>query len=598
MGTDAPQNQAAPRTQRSSSACSSRCSCSRVVGGRARLVDRAALVPHHERQHRRARARRATVTVYRDDAGIPQLVAETDHDLFFAQGYVHAQDRFWEMDFRRHVTAGRLAELFGESQVGTDAFIRTLDWRGIAEQEYDAARRPALEAYYDAYADGVNAYLAERSGADLSLEYAVLGLQNPGYSPEPWSRVDSIAWLKAMAWDLRSNLGDEIDRAMLADGAAPRGGRPAPPGVSLRARCPRSSAGARGAAAAAVDDARSAGRASATADRTAVRGIRRPRPTASPTRSPRSRAAIDGVPELLGPEGGDLGSNSWVVGGALTESGLPLLANDPHLGPAMPSIWTQMGLHCAEVARDLRLRRRRLHVLGPARRHHRPQRPHRLGVHEPRPRRRRPVPRARRRRHLRARRRAGAAHDPRGDHRGRRRRPRHDHGALDGARPDRHRHPRRLRRRRRRSTPRHPGQPDGDYERVAAVDRAHAGHARRRPIFALDRAQDWNGLPRGRRRSSTCPRRTSSTPTSTATSATRRPARIPVRTSGDGTRAAARLDERERLGGHDPLRRAALGAEPARGLHRHREQRRQPDPTARCSRRTGTTATAPRASTG
>ena len=78
----------------------------------------------------------ATVTVYRDDAGIPQLVAETDHDLFFAQGYVHAQDRFWEMDFRRHVTAGRLAELFGESQVATDTFVRTLDWRGVAEQEY------------------------------------------------------------------------------------------------------------------------------------------------------------------------------------------------------------------------------------------------------------------------------------------------------------------------------------------------------------------------------------------------------------------------------------------------------------------------------
>ena len=92
--------------------------------------------------------------------GIPQLVAETDHDLFFAQGYVHAQDRFWEMDFRRHVTAGRVAELFGESQVATDAFLRTLGWRGIAEQEYallDAGRR----AYYDAYAEGVNAYLGE-----------------------------------------------------------------------------------------------------------------------------------------------------------------------------------------------------------------------------------------------------------------------------------------------------------------------------------------------------------------------------------------------------------------------------------------------------
>lgn len=126
----------------------------------------------------------AEVTVVRDDAGIPQLYAETDHDLFVAQGYVHAQDRFWEMDFRRHVTSGRLAEMFGESQVGTDTFIRTLDWRGIAEQEYDALGE-VPRSYYDAYAEGVNAYLDQRSGADLSLEYAVLGLQNPDYSPSP-----------------------------------------------------------------------------------------------------------------------------------------------------------------------------------------------------------------------------------------------------------------------------------------------------------------------------------------------------------------------------------------------------------------------------
>ncbi|RXZ44729.1 penicillin acylase family protein, partial [Agromyces binzhouensis] len=162
-----------------------------------------------------------SVTVYRDDAGIPQLVAETDHDLLFAQGYVHAQDRFWEMDFRRHVTAGRVAELFGESQVATDAFIRTLDWRGVAEQEFEMLDDQS-RALYEAYADGVNAYLAERSGVELSLEYGVLALQNPGYEPERWTPVDSIAWLKAMAWDLRSNLGDEIDRALLlASGLTP-----------------------------------------------------------------------------------------------------------------------------------------------------------------------------------------------------------------------------------------------------------------------------------------------------------------------------------------------------------------------------------------
>ncbi len=77
----------------------------------------------------------ATVTVSRDGLGIPDIYADSVADLFFAQGYVHAQDRFWEMDVRRHITSGRLSEMFGESQVTTDAFLRTLGWRRIAEQE-------------------------------------------------------------------------------------------------------------------------------------------------------------------------------------------------------------------------------------------------------------------------------------------------------------------------------------------------------------------------------------------------------------------------------------------------------------------------------
>ncbi|MBT2498903.1 penicillin acylase family protein [Agromyces sp. ISL-38] len=283
----------------------------------------------------------AAVTVYRDDAGIPQLVAETDHDLFFAQGYVHAQDRFWEMDFRRHVTSGRLAELFGESQVGTDAFIRTLDWRGVAEQEYELLDESS-RAHYDAYAEGVNAYLAERDGAGLSLEYAVLGLQNPGYSPEPWSPADSIAWLKAMAWDLRSNLGDEIDRALLASVLPPEEVARLHPDYAWDAK-PTILDGPVAAPAAAdmqplevqSPDASAALDADGYAD--ALSSL---------------SAMLDEVPTLLGPEGSDIGSNSWVISGALTESGLPLLANDTHLGPAMPSIWAQMGLHCLEVSAE------------------------------------------------------------------------------------------------------------------------------------------------------------------------------------------------------------------------------------------------------
>src|SRR5690606_25889065 len=155
------------------------------------------------------------VTVQRDDLGIPTITASTTDDLFFAQGFTHAQDRFFEMDFRRHVTSGRVAEMFGESQVATDTFLRTLGWHKIAEQEVEALD-DTTRGYYDAYAAGVNAYLSSRSGAELSLEYAVLGMQNPDYRPEPWEPADSVAWLKAMAWDLRTNIEDETDRALLA----------------------------------------------------------------------------------------------------------------------------------------------------------------------------------------------------------------------------------------------------------------------------------------------------------------------------------------------------------------------------------------------
>lgn len=278
------------------------------------------------------------VTVYRDDAGIPQLVAETDHDLFFAQGYVHAQDRFWEMDFRRHVTAGRLSELFGESQVGTDAFVRTLDWRGIAEAEFELLDERS-RALYQAYADGVNAYLAERDGADLSLEYAVLALQRPGYAPEPWTPIDSIAWLKAMAWDLRSNLGDEIDRALLSAELPPEEVQRLHPDFPYTAKPT-------------IVDGLAAAAAPAAADVAPLPVQAEPIDDGHLDALAALADTVDDLPELLGPEGGDLGSNSWVVSGALTESGMPLLANDPHLGPAMPSIWVQMGLHCAELTEE------------------------------------------------------------------------------------------------------------------------------------------------------------------------------------------------------------------------------------------------------
>jgi acyl-homoserine lactone acylase PvdQ len=156
----------------------------------------------------------APVQVLRDARGVPNIYAANMHDLFFAQGYVHAQDRFWQMDFWRHIGSGRLAEMFGESQLETDTFLRTLGWARVVEQELAALDADTL-AILDAYAEGVNAYLAEHRGAGLSLEYAVLGLLTPGYTPEPWTPLHSLTWAKAMAYDLGGNMDQELERAVL-----------------------------------------------------------------------------------------------------------------------------------------------------------------------------------------------------------------------------------------------------------------------------------------------------------------------------------------------------------------------------------------------
>lgn len=271
----------------------------------------------------------AEVTVQRDARGIATITADTSGDLFFAQGYVHAQDRFWEMDFRRHTTAGRLSELFGDSQVATDLFLRTLGWHEVAQAEFtrldDASR-----GYYEAYAAGVNAYLAQHHGADLSLEYAVLGLQNPGYEPEPWSPVDSIAWLKAMAWDLRTNIEEETDRALLAQSFdADQIADLFPPYPFDRH--PTIVPPQPGSAAAAG-------------------AVRVPNVTANGVSFTEVSTVIEAASALLGDTTEGVGSNSWVVSGEHTDTGMPLLANDPHLGAAMPSVWHQSALRCSAVS--------------------------------------------------------------------------------------------------------------------------------------------------------------------------------------------------------------------------------------------------------
>ena len=271
------------------------------------------------------------VEVHRDAFGVPHVYADTVEDLFAVQGFVHAQDRFWEMDVRRHTTAGRLSELFGAGQVETDRVIRTMGWRRVAEQELTLLS-PESVRILEAYASGVNAYLRDRGTSSIALEYTILGLQRPGYTPAPWTPVDSLAWLKAMAWDLRGNTPDESERVAYTETLSPDEVEQLWPPFPFDIREPivsdptRSAMAAAGPAPATVGDDRIRRLVAAVADATAA------------------------LPQLLGPAGAGIGSNSMVVAGDRTASGRPLLANDPHLAPGQPSIWHQMALHCRTVS--------------------------------------------------------------------------------------------------------------------------------------------------------------------------------------------------------------------------------------------------------
>ena len=278
----------------------------------------------------------APVEVVRDDHGIPQLYADTLDDLMLAQGFVHAQERFFEMDLRRHATAGRLSELFGETTLDTDKYIRTLGWRRVAEQEL-ALVSPQTRRQLQAYADGVNAYLDARAPSDIALQYTLLGFQGLRYNPEPWSPVDSLAWLKAMAWDLRGNMQDEMDRALLAVDHSKAEIAQLYPAYPFAEHPPILPGGA------VVDG---------VFDASAPPAAARPAYPRAVVRQLRAlRTGLEALPELVG-KGSGIGSNSWVVDGAHSETGMPILANDPHLGVSLPGVWMQMGLHCRTLGED------------------------------------------------------------------------------------------------------------------------------------------------------------------------------------------------------------------------------------------------------
>ena len=320
----------------------------------------------------------APVTVTRDVNGLARIVADTPADLFRAQGHLHASERMWQMEVWRHISAGRLAELFGADQVDTDRFVRTLGWRQAAQRDLDAASADS-KAALQAYADGVNAYLEARKGR-LGLSFVVVGALGgngsglDGYVPEPWTPLDSVAWSKVQAWSLGGDYEAELFRALavkagldpsvlptlfppypsgapviVPTGAPGSGGAGAatstPTSTGAVASVPAPIAGtiAAGTRAAPASTSAADTAAAETAAAEAEAWLR----VASIGRSIPAIAGIGPERQLAGTSG--IGSNEWVVGPSKSATGHALLANDPHLGQSAPSIWYVNALRCRTV---------------------------------------------------------------------------------------------------------------------------------------------------------------------------------------------------------------------------------------------------------
>ncbi|HSU77207.1 MAG TPA: penicillin acylase family protein, partial [Burkholderiales bacterium] len=276
----------------------------------------------------------ARITI--DTEGISHVRAHNDHDLFFMQGWVHAGDRLFQMDSNRRLASGTLAELVGTAALPTDVQLRTLGLRRSAERSY-AAASPFFRAVLDAYTEGVNTRLAALTA--LPPEYGALHLTQVA----PWTPVDSIVIAKLLAFSLAFEL--DIDRTVALQSYIAAFG-PARGSALYSQDLWRSAAFEPNAT---VPDAMLAPPTSA-ADGHEQRGMERAHEGLhSDEHVAVMREYLERVRDLPAFQGvlkheSRGNSNLWAVSGLLTRDGRPLLANDPHLAVATPSVFYPMGL--------------------------------------------------------------------------------------------------------------------------------------------------------------------------------------------------------------------------------------------------------------
>lgn len=246
------------------------------------------------------------VTITRDAFGVPHITAQTEDDLWRAAGFAAAQDRLWQMEFTRRVVRGTLAEIFGPTVLEQDKFLRTWGFYRTAKQVAPKLA-PQSRAMLSAYAEGVNAFISANSDK-LPLEFSMLG-----FKPEPWEIEDSIGLSRLMAFRLCHAWFFEAALGKVAEQFG------APMALEIfPAVLPQS-------------------------------------PTILAHTVSSSAAQLESFIQLaqttrtqIGMPPGVLGSNNWVVHGSRTRSGKPLLANDPHLGLGLPSVWYEMHLKAGD----------------------------------------------------------------------------------------------------------------------------------------------------------------------------------------------------------------------------------------------------------
>lgn len=275
----------------------------------------------------------APVTVARDGADVTHIKARSPHDAWMTLGYVHAQERGWQLEFNRRVMHGELSEVLGEATLDTDKLLRTLGIMEAAERQWQGLPVEAKQAL-QAYSDGVNAFYKSSNQA-LSPEFHILGVK-PGGSGQPWTPQDSVGWALMMALDLGGNWGTEFARLSAAKvlsteqlwqlftpypGEAPASKTDfAALYASLGVYKPNA-------------DAIKTGAAGASPERAAGPFVLNNQEKASQM----AMDVNDWAANIGNVEG--KGSNNWVLAGSRTASGKPMLANDPHLGLSAPAIW-------------------------------------------------------------------------------------------------------------------------------------------------------------------------------------------------------------------------------------------------------------------